>query len=497
MRVSCALGDQPLQNSLAWRLHTEGCAAGWQPSADWRSCEECPAGTWSDPNAMRCLPCPRMGASCSGGTLRLLPGFFFVPRPLPAQFVDTVVNTRPLSAYTGNGTDDATADGMTTASSTSSSDSSQRAAGGGIAARLLTGTTLVAASNSSVHVLLRAGAYELHACPTPDVCLVNATSGAYTCADGYTGPLCNSCDHDHGYVQSDTACTPCASTGVNAFVFALIVIALLLLLLYASRTGNAQRSNAAIAWRILITYVSTLAVVSRYNSAQGSVFSAFASIVQTVLIPFTASSTSAAVSPLQCIMRLNFFGRFYMSLLMPFLAVAAYVIIDPGLKACLVRIRTRSASAAAAVAAVFWHTYKLLAVLLLVSFMAYPSIIDAAVRALDCLPEAVNGVHYLRVDSSVACGSSAHKAASVLAVATVVVYCVCIPVGLCAWLAWHAQVIRADAFASSAAPPQQAVPRIEPDPAGRNAANALASASTPGTNVPRAGGRNSSSSRAP
>ncbi|RYG56661.1 hypothetical protein EON66_02355, partial [archaeon] len=54
LRVTCALGDQPLASSLTWQVHTEGCAAGWRPSTDWRSCEECPSHTWSDANAARC-----------------------------------------------------------------------------------------------------------------------------------------------------------------------------------------------------------------------------------------------------------------------------------------------------------------------------------------------------------------------------------------------------------------------------------------------------------
>ena len=62
----------------------------------------------------------------------------------------------------------------------------------------------------------------------------------------------------------------------------------------------------------------------------------------------------------------------------------------------------------------WWAERRHAAALLFVAFVTYMSIITSALRALDCT-QPIDGVRYLRVDLSVACGAGQHTAASIVA----------------------------------------------------------------------------------
>jgi hypothetical protein len=87
--AACALGQQRLPE-LFHTLAIAGCSVGHEPggSTGWL-CNECPPGTYSDGGAMACRQCPLTGAACTGGELRLLPGFFLASSLAQAFMLDS------------------------------------------------------------------------------------------------------------------------------------------------------------------------------------------------------------------------------------------------------------------------------------------------------------------------------------------------------------------------------------------------------------------------
>jgi hypothetical protein len=75
----CALGSMLLENSLQWLMSMEPCPPGMAPAGSGGySCEICAGNTYGLGGNSSCINCPLHGARCFGGTLELLPGYYFV-----------------------------------------------------------------------------------------------------------------------------------------------------------------------------------------------------------------------------------------------------------------------------------------------------------------------------------------------------------------------------------------------------------------------------------
>ena len=115
---------------------------------------------------------------------------------------------------------------------------------------------------------------EIHECSkAPENCL----GGFYSnCSEGYTGPLCQSCDAtgEVTYFISGDTCHPCGSYGASIvkLVFILLfIIALNVFLIWASIREQLQRGKNndidfnSIASKIIINYLQVISIVQRLN----------------------------------------------------------------------------------------------------------------------------------------------------------------------------------------------------------------------------------------
>lgn len=317
---------------------------------------------------------------------------------------------------------------------------------------------------------------EMHPCPNPDACLVNASYSpeqTHTCdaASGYGGTLCGVCQS--GFSASGVLCSKCWPSGANMA----IILALVLLLLGGaawlaiwSRPG--ARSPAAIAFRQLVGFLQTVSVISAFRLQAASLVRG--------LLGWTDATNASILSfgPVGCELRASFFARYLITLLLPLLA-GILVAAIAGTHACWRRRRDAAKAAVQTVVrrasaalmpgtsstssskssssssagtgrgsivsseppAAGMHARsdsrrsgaaaslreppmslrnRLLSSVVTLASLLYMPLISASLRALDCYERPVDGVVYLRADLSVVCGQGSHVVASALAWAVLV-----------------------------------------------------------------------------
>jgi hypothetical protein len=85
---------------------------------------------------------------------------------------------------------------------------------------------------------------------------------------------------------------------------------------------------------------------------------------------------------------------------------------------------------------------KWLSVLMLIVFMAYPSLIKTGFSMHDCQAQAIGGIHYLDTDLSVSCDSPEHAFGTTFAWAIIFLCCLGLPLLFTWWLRRHEGQIR-------------------------------------------------------
>jgi hypothetical protein len=269
---------------------------------------------------------------------------------------------------------------------------------------------------------------QLYACKSAGACVVNASTLSYSCAVGYTGPLCGVCDASLDYVQFGSACAPCWAPGASA-----VLIAFLVLLVFAAlarvalRRSDGKKSRAAIALKIALSYLQAVGSLRAFAAGGTAAYHDVFGWTDTV------SASPFSFGALQCLWRPSFLSQYVATVMLPGAAAVAVMLIF--LAAVSLRsLRLRPAigfdrEAWLAAVRTWWKDRRHISTLLFVLFLAYMSIISSSLRALDCTEE-IDGIAYLRQDLRVQCYVGEHAAASALAYVVLVVLGIGFPLGL-------------------------------------------------------------------
>jgi hypothetical protein len=209
--VSCVLGALQYPRALAWTNSMQACPRGTAPAgAGGYTCEQCGGGSYSDGGpTVTCTKCPRKGVDCSGGVLRLLPGYFRVPdfRPTVDESTELHACWNPRGCF-------------------------------------------VDLNETSTN---------------------RSWAATHRCEDGYEGALCGVCDAAGGYAKTGGACTKCWDRLTNLAVLSLFPVALAGFVVYISLYRKISKSSESqVLLRIVLTYLQTLGTLGSIYAAKGT-----------------------------------------------------------------------------------------------------------------------------------------------------------------------------------------------------------------------------------
>jgi hypothetical protein len=263
---------------------------------------------------------------------------------------------------------------------------------------------------------------ELHPCYNAEACTLNASSFAYGCSTGYTGPLCSVCDQEDGYARFGSACSVCWSPYLSGLFIAIIILVVLALLTRVALRQVQQRSDASVVLRITMSFLQAVGSLRAFTAGGTRVFHDVMGWTDNV------SASPLSVGALQCVVPMPYLLQYIATISLPLLAALAVVCIfmlATSIRA--VRCTPRLSFAAQEWRErlqVWWSGKRHWATLWFVLFLAYMPITSASLRALDCYPDTIDGVTYLKIDMRVQCYVGAH------AVARAIAYCMLVCVGL-------------------------------------------------------------------
>lgn len=253
---------------------------------------------------------------------------------------------------------------------------------------------------------------QLLPCYNTEACIVNKFTFEYSCARGYTGPLCSVCDAKAGYASagSNFTCAPCASPWVQLGILVVLGAAVLTALsIVALRGAGDRKSDSSISLKILMGYLQIVGSLRTFNAGGTALYQSWFGWTDT----FAASPLS--ISAVQCALRPSYFWQFITTLLLPVTAAAVVVLIF-FLVTAVRAMRCRGTGLGRLFDAGFFgknvllwlHKRKAYSTLVFVASITYMSLITASLRMLDCYTTAIDGTTYLRADMQVVCGVGDH-----------------------------------------------------------------------------------------
>ncbi|RYE99726.1 MAG: hypothetical protein EOO41_00635 [Methanobacteriota archaeon] len=349
LKVTCTRGGVTvplLAADTTHAMYVTACPAGFVTPPGGYGCTQCPDGTYTDGvGETECIACPPLLATCVGGRIAFSAAPVFIS---PASITYT---------------------------------------------------------NASMGSIRLDASLDVYECWNTEACDFDTSSRSFSCAHGYSGPLCGVCDASVGYVQQGAACIACPSEAVSMLVLVLLVAAILGLLVYVTVFKRADPTNqTAVLFRITVTYFQMLGSLGIFKARGTSTFRQLLGVADTV------STSLFASAPVACLLRPSFYAQFSAMMALPLIAVLLGVLI----KAVFTMLQTRSC-------AKLWQYVvrrEFMAPAVVVLYTTYPLLVTQTLRALNCRAQPVAGVRYLVVDLSVPCGTSAHTI--VVAVAAVI-----------------------------------------------------------------------------
>jgi hypothetical protein len=402
MTVSCSAGRLPLplsvSHALQSRMWSRGCPEGQTPShtssASSTACFPCPAGTTSTPakagsandttggSLQPCFACPRAGVICAPGQAPVLqPGYF------PAAHMSWQLTHRTIISQ----------------------------------------NALVPMPPMPIQL---SPGYVLLSCPMRASCLVAADDSTFSCANGYSGPLCAVCVS--GYALQGGGCTLCLASGASAALLLLVLTSAVCVGAAVRQAQISGRSNPLVvaALRLFIDATTTLGTVAMASQQSGSGAAVREAVAWLQAVVTAGAGDSLTISPVQCVAGLTLHGRLYTVLLLPCVAVAVMWLMMKAVRACppgscptsatvqhfnepVAAPSQRHREAEASSAALFLGTVA--------AFALQPTLIVTAVRAFQCTTEALDGSTFLLADFRIPCEGTQHASARALAAAMLVV----------------------------------------------------------------------------
>lgn len=336
--VRCSLGSASLP-PLHALVRMAGCPPGREPAGNtgWL-CTSCGAGEYSTGGASPCKRCPSRGASCAGGELRPLPGYW---RP----YQDAA---KPLSATSEvHACANAEACALVALPQLTINTSVPASQHDALARAIIRD----ARSAAALAAALQQAAIAADAAIDGDGEAAAAAAAAavpsyvYGCAVdlGYAAgsPLCGVCAA--GFGMSGSVCRACWTAAAAG-----TVIALCILLALAAATWLAlwhqpgDRSAAAIAFRQFFAFIQSLGVISAFRLQAMALLRAVLNWTE------VASAALLSAGPLSCAAPLPLLARYVTSLCLPLALLAAVAAIATIARLCKARKAARAAAQTAA-----------------------------------------------------------------------------------------------------------------------------------------------------
>jgi hypothetical protein len=257
---------------------------------------------------------------------------------------------------------------------------------------------------------------ELHPCFNVEACTLNRTTLSYSCATGYTGPLCGVCDSMFG--RFGTACRPCWSTEMNILFTAGAVIGVIAVLTFvALRKTSTDTAKSSIALRILLSFIQAVGSLRAFRAGGTQVYHDVMGWTESV----SASPFSAAA--FKCLSGWTYPTQYILMILSPALVVCTLILIF------VLATFFRSLKLCSFDTGMFISTLRKwiqsqrhINALIFVLSMAYMPIISASLRTLDCYESAIAGEYYLRADLALNCSDSYYQLARTLALVVLAVF---------------------------------------------------------------------------
>ena len=436
LRVDCFTGTRRIPQALKAVVTLKECSAGWEPSNDFTGCVPCTGARYSDGGLHRCLPCPPAGAVCNDGSLQLLNGHY------PADVRAVLAPFAP--GATGF-------QGSPSSSSSSSSNTSS------------TASSIIAPITFDASTVL-------YACDQAHACRVSNVSRLYSCAEGYTGPLCRACDAALQYAKSGSECLRCWPDWV--LVLFLVVAGLLLLcfMLYMALVRNsAAPSELTIYVRMILSFVQMLSSLGQFKAKATQTIQAIFGVTDTV------GGTLFSFPPMECLFRMPYYTRFGLTVSLPVLVGVSIIITAcigivvraavskkhrvriyrtnlssvgvrswevPSIDKADGRCSWNRSSPVMRSLARYFRERTYLSPTLFVYFLFFNMLCTSTTSMFRCRGEVIGGVQYLDVDPLVPCYTAAHTTGMVIAGLLAAVFNVGIPLVLVLVLRRNASSLR-------------------------------------------------------
>ena len=305
----------------------------------------------------------------------------------------------------------------------------------------------------------------LYRCDVKGSCLVSNHSALYFCAQGYEGPLCGVCSD--GYAKTGLYCSECWPQWVSSAVISMAVILILLILSYIALFRKTSKPSAwKIILRITLSYIQMLSSLGQFRAK------ATETVQQIFGLADAVGNSVFGTGPIHCTFGLPYYGRFMLSILLPFIVGGLVVLFATGSIIMVRLLRCQhahiqrlplfrvlggqdrqktsadnansvsgdpqpasNASAADAKAPArtvtrgdhsryllikrdlwrYFHAKTFLGPILFVYFFFYNSIINTLSAVFRCRSESIDDIQYLEADMSVPCHDAAHVAAMITA----------------------------------------------------------------------------------
>ena len=301
-------------------------------------------------------------------------------------------------------------------------------------------------------------------CWNDEACTLNTTAQTIACSDGYSGPLCGVCEEDAGYVTAGTACVQCWPEYANILFLAAVMVLALVVLTYVAAFQRVKEATAPkIILRITLTYIQMLSSLGMFRAQATSTVRSMIGATEAV------GSSVAAAPPVQCLLRLSFYGRFALSVALPFvliplsmvcgLAAIAFRSLCEGRKGSTTWGTARILNSTSARGDTtdpsqgtsggsggrtvpsqctslrrgvrqYWSDKAFVAPALFILFFFYNSITVAVAKMYQCRPEIIDGRRYLAADMRVTCFDGAHGVGMAVTAVIALVFNIGFPVGL-------------------------------------------------------------------
>ena len=399
VRINCSTGEYKIPSTRAEIVQLGLCAAGSEPNEDLTSCSGCRGATYSPGQLEPCRGCPPGGgASCANGQLQLIPGYY------PANTVYLTM-TQPGE------------DGKTNSRGISRDEVPP-----------MTSDTI------------------LYMCDTTVACIVVNNNTAFSCASGYTGPLCSACAE--GYAKTGLFCTSCWPPWASAlFLFVCVSgvsAALVYIAVVRSRKRDSSSSRLKIIARMTLSFLQMLSSLGQFRTKATETVQSLMGFAD------AASASVLSVAPVQCALGLGYYARFALTVSLPLIVGCLVVCI-----ACVSilaqtwfqrhrrkmmamhlgtqqpepssRNRTSTLVSMRASLRQYFKGKSFLGPVLFVYFFFYNSLSSSCAAVFRCREEIIDGAQYLEVAPTVRCFTATHVAAMVVAGAIAIAFNVFTP----------------------------------------------------------------------